>query len=157
MVLKPLVRKGREGSSPSPGTISPRSLENHLNPRESAERILKSAMKSQEPKLTDQERGVIEDCLRAAVSGPFFPEEEFHTIFGLTRDELTALSHRWPKSANWEPQMVLAVNNTLNNLLGYPHREEKSWPKFISASPEAVADLYAKCRKIWDASGASPK
>ena len=35
---------------------------------------------------------VIGECLRAAVNGPFFPDWEFSTLFGLTRDEVRAVA-----------------------------------------------------------------
>lgn len=40
---------------------------------------------------TDDERAVVFACLRAAVDGPFFPEWEFETLFGLPRAEVAAL------------------------------------------------------------------
>ena len=40
----------------------------------------------------------------------------------------------------------LAVNNALNNLLGYPHGKESSWSEFISADPTEVADVLARWR-----------
>ena len=38
--------------------------------------------------LTPQEQKVIYECLQASVNGSFFPDWEFHTLFGLTRDEV---------------------------------------------------------------------
>src|SRR5712691_11317146 len=36
--------------------------------------------------LDEKEREVVQECLRATVEGPFFPDWEFETIFGLKRD-----------------------------------------------------------------------
>ena len=38
--------------------------------------------------LDEKERGVVRECLGATVEGPFFPDWEFQTLFGLERDEV---------------------------------------------------------------------
>ncbi|MFI6316277.1 hypothetical protein ACIBG8_02095 [Nonomuraea sp. NPDC050556] len=55
---------------------------------------------------------LIQKCLDAAVSGPYFEEWEFETLIGYTRDEIAA----WPDVDAHD-----AVNNVLNMLLIYPH------------------------------------
>jgi hypothetical protein len=93
----------------------------------------------------DDER-TIRDCLRAAVDGPFFTEREFHTLMGLDRNEVAGVLAEWPGTSNVEDQ-ALAVNNVLNNLLGYPHgASEETWRAYIVASPREVADVYARWR-----------
>lgn len=50
---------------------------------------------------TQEDRKIIGDCLRATVEGPFFPEWEFHILFGLTRAEVARVlqsGHRWTKA-----------------------------------------------------------
>jgi hypothetical protein len=79
-------------------------------------------------------------CLRAAVEGPFFPEVEFGTLFGISRLELAALATSWP-DADWHsPRVRLAVLNSLNNLTGYPHREEEAWQELIGSPREEVVE-----------------
>lgn len=38
--------------------------------------------------LTVAERKIVHECLRASVEGPFFPDWEFGTIFGIEREEV---------------------------------------------------------------------
>jgi hypothetical protein len=47
--------------------------------------------------------------------GPFFPEWEFSTLFGLERAEVRAIADAWPVIADREKTEV-AINNALNNL-----------------------------------------
>jgi hypothetical protein len=95
--------------------------------------------------LNDSERTVVRECLRAAVEGPFFPEWEFRTLFGVTRGEVKNVLNSWPKLEESDEKVILAINNSLNNLLGYPlGHEQKEWPKFISVSREEVGRIFLK-------------
>src|SRR4029077_19527488 len=83
--------------------------------------------------LDQAEREVVRDCLRAAAEGPFFDDWEFHTLFGLKRDEVKNVLESWPNLDENNESVVLAINNSLNNLLGYPlHERNHEWPKFIA-------------------------
>ena len=96
--------------------------------------------------LTEGERELVRQCLVAAVEGPFFPEWEFHTIFGVEREEVAAVLARWPQLDESKDVDRSAVNNSLNNLLGYPHGCEAQWSAFIDAPPSEVARVLAKWR-----------
>ncbi len=41
-------------------------------------------------KLSETDKAVIGQALRAAADGPFFPDREFHTLFGLERSDVRA-------------------------------------------------------------------
>ena len=79
--------------------------------------------------LDDDDLEVIAGCLAATVNGPFFPEWEFHTLFGLVRSEVAEVAAAWPSLPRLTPDWCAspeafqrkAVNNAVNNLLGYPH------------------------------------
>lgn len=94
---------------------------------------------------TYEDSEIIGQCLRAAADGPFFPEWEFHTLFGFERDDIRRMAQAWPA---WQDEIgqARAVNSTLNNLLGYPHGCWDSWPDYISAGPADVARVYARWR-----------
>lgn len=95
--------------------------------------------------LDEGEREVVRECLRAAVEGPFFPEWEFETIFGLKRDDVARVLQSWPELNEAEESVVLAINNSFNNLLGYPTRnKQETWPKFISVSGIELARIFDK-------------
>lgn len=88
---------------------------------------------------------IIRQCLIAAVDGPFFPDWEFHTLFGFERDEIRRIAHRWP---DWhdDNEKSVAVGNTLNNLLGYPHDRWDLWHDYVSVPSAEVARVYARWR-----------
>ena len=75
--------------------------------------------------------------------GPFFPEWEFHILFGLERSEVGNVLERWPDPLCPEDQDV-AVTNALNLLLGYPHEKWDVWHEFIAVPPRDVAAVLAR-------------
>ena len=90
---------------------------------------------------TDEDRKIIGECLQATVDGPFFPEWEFETLFGLSRTEVAEISSVWPNLDKTNPRVDLAVNNALGNLAGYPHGQEDIWEKFISVPPSRLIEV----------------
>lgn len=91
-----------------------------------------SVASSRAASLSDLDRDHIRRALKAAVSGPYFPEWEIQTLTGFEREELAAVLAEWPHAVvtsawNTDPDEVqrVAVSNVLDNLLGYPHGEEK--------------------------------
>ncbi|MFI6967120.1 hypothetical protein [Streptomyces sp. NPDC050255] len=96
-------------------------------------------------RMTDHELQIIQECLDAAVSGPFFPDWEFHSLMGFTRDEIAAVAASWPSPplAGTEDD---AVNNVLNNLVGYPHGIESRWHEYLPATRDQVAQTLARWR-----------
>jgi hypothetical protein len=96
--------------------------------------------------LSNEEVKIIGDCLAAAVEGPFFPEWEFQTLFGLERADVARVSRSWPNISVEDEIVDLAVNNALGNLTGYPHGEDLS--RFISATPERLSEILEKWKRI---------
>jgi len=90
----------------------------------------------------------LNEALAAAASGPFFPDWEFDTLFGMSRAELSALvgtiSHSPPTS-----QQLIAVGNAVNNLLSYPHGQEAQWSLWLTCTSGELESAYAN----WRASG----
>ena len=95
--------------------------------------------------LDERERDVVRQCLQAAVDGPFFPEWEFGTIFGLERDEVRRILTSWPAVDETDESVVRAINNAFNNLLGDPTKNKHAiWPKFISVNGMELARIFDK-------------
>ncbi len=94
--------------------------------------------------LTPDEINVIGECISASVKGPFFEGESLHTLTGLERVELEEIARVWPNVNEGEQNVQLAINNVLNNLLGYPHDCWDVWFEYISVSPDELRKLYAK-------------
>ena len=99
-------------------------------------------------RLSPREKDVIGQCLTAAVTGPFFPDEEFHTLIGLTRSELERVAGSWP-DGGVPVEQDLAVKNVLANLLWYPHGQWEVWNEYVSAEPEEVASILASILARW--------
>jgi len=97
-------------------------------------------------RLSKQESATIKEVLRASADGPFFPDWEFQTLFGITREEVRLIADEWPLPNVAPDIVVLAVNNSLNWLLSYPHRKHDLWQDWISIDQAAVNDLYNRLR-----------
>jgi hypothetical protein len=97
--------------------------------------------------LTPREVEVVGRCLRAPAEGPFFPDWEFHTLFGLERAEVAAIVARWPLADDRDADVRLAINNSFNNLLGYPHDEPEAFRELVGETEEEVGRISSKWRK----------
>jgi hypothetical protein len=96
--------------------------------------------------LTEREKEVVFECLRAASEGPFFPESEFATLFGLERAQVRGIAATASRIDDSRNDAALAINNALANLLGYPHHQESAWPQFISVPEDEVRRIFTKWR-----------
>src|SRR3954462_9019645 len=98
--------------------------------------------------LTEDERRVIGEGLRAAVTGPFFPMWEFATLFGLDHQEVPDIAFAPPPLDDSRRDVRVAVNNALNMLTGYPHQRYDLWHDYISAPPAEVRRILKKWRGV---------
>lgn len=79
--------------------------------------------------LSNDEIKIIHECLIASAYGPFFTDNsakdnpfwEIHFIFELAMDELLKIADALPQIDMEAEDVKLAINNSINNLLGYPH------------------------------------
>lgn len=85
----------------------------------------------------------IRECLRAAVYGPFFEDWEFKTLFGLDRDQIRRVAESRPTTEDDRDQRI-AINNTLNHLLSYPHHQWAVWHDYISSTPAEISEVYER-------------
>lgn len=69
--------------------------------------------------LDPSEIETVRRALHAAAHGPFFPDWEFHTLFGVERSDVVGALQRFPNLSGETDE--LAINNAFANLLGYPH------------------------------------
>ena len=73
--------------------------------------------------MSEEEIGIIGECLHAAVYGPFFPEWEFSSIFGLEGEEVARVANDLPTIDIEDEVVGPAINNSMNWLLFYPHKK----------------------------------
>jgi hypothetical protein len=93
--------------------------------------------------LTERDRAVIADALRATVDGPFFPDWEFHTLMGLERTQVRDVLAEWPNTRS-DKVAHLAINNALVNLMGYPHGRWDAWPQFSDSTQDELRALLER-------------
>ena len=100
--------------------------------------------------LSETELKIIGECLKAAVNGPFFDDQEFPTLFGLTREEVKEVANRFPDVDEFDDEPTgtddswVAINNTLLNLTDYPHGKDAEWDRYISVPPQEVVSIFKK-------------
>lgn len=97
-------------------------------------------------RMTPAESRTIGEVLRAASDGPFFPDWEFSTLFGLTREEVRSVADAWPVPLVPPDIVERAVNNALNMMLFYPHRKWDEWPAWVDAEPADLVAFFARLR-----------
>ena len=91
--------------------------------------------------LSQETIDIVKQCLHAAAEGPFFPDWEFQTLFGIDRDVVREVYKSWPEQSVSDDDFECAVIGSLGHLLGYPHNQEGVWASYISVSPERVRSV----------------
>ena len=98
--------------------------------------------------LPEKEKEILLECLRASLHGPFFPDWEFQTLFGIERSTLAIIESNWPNIDLNDQDTYLSIHNSLLNLWGYPHRQEEVWDQYISASVDEINKLLEKIKSL---------
>ena len=75
--------------------------------------------------LNSEQIRIVGECLLAAAYGPFFPDGEFDTLFGLTRSQVVAVADQWPVVLDTAEHTDHAIHNAFNNLTGYPIKKTR--------------------------------
>lgn len=101
--------------------------------------------------LSDDDRDLIGRCLRAAADGPYFPDWEFPTLFGLDRDTVHGAADRWP-TGDVDAESAEAVDQSILHLWGYPHGREGQLVKQLGLDDrrelEALLDRWRAHRRV---------
>jgi hypothetical protein len=98
---------------------------------------------------SDSDFQAFRDSLVAAARGPFFPDWEFHTLFGLERAEVESIADALTPATPLSGDVALALNNAMGNLLGYPHGQDAVWSQWLSVTPAELQVIFSR----WQASG----
>lgn len=86
-------------------------------------------------------------CLRAAADGPFFPDWEFETLTGASREEVRANAGMWESASPPTSTMHAIARGGLTNLLGYPHGRAADLCGLVGHSREDLNQLLAALRR----------
>lgn len=106
-------------------------------------------LKRASEQLTNEERRIIGECLAAMAHGPFFLNDwEFSLVFGAEYEVAVKVAEDWPNLSEIDATAGIVINNTMNNLLGYPHDKAHEWAKYISVSPERVEEVLRRFREL---------
>lgn len=97
-------------------------------------------------RLTDADASLVGKCLRAAVDGPFFPDWEFQTLIGVSREEVRNLVDAWPGIEASRDNLAI-VSNSLNNLSGYPHGEDTALLQNAGAGRADISNCLERLRR----------
>jgi len=94
--------------------------------------------------LTKNDHLIISKCLKAAADGPFFPDWEFSTLFGFSREEFRHQASLYEPQDDQPVHVGFAVHNALNHLVGYPIDSEDQWSAWIPANRSELKVLLSK-------------
>jgi hypothetical protein len=95
--------------------------------------------------LDANELTVVRECLLAAVESSWFPDWEFDTLFGLSREQVRAVLNTWPTVDESTEVVQIAINNSMNNVLGYPSQDkDREWSTLISVQHCEVMRIFDK-------------
>jgi len=94
--------------------------------------------------LENKERKIVYECLYAVVYGPFIPNHEFHSLFGIEREDVKLILDMLPDIDDSILNAKLAINNSMLNLWGYPHECETEWQNWLSVAPSEVFRILEK-------------
>ena len=87
---------------------------------------------------------VFRESLIAAARGPFFPDCEFSTLFGLERAEVAAIADLFTSATPLTGSVALALNNAMGNLIGYPHGQPAAWSQWLSVTPAELQTVFSR-------------
>lgn len=92
------------------------------------------------------ELDIIKKCLLVCFDEEIFPDYIFHTIFGIDRKVYSILIHQFPEIDLRNASMRLAVMNSINNILGCPHKKSEIIEKSINCNKIELKEIRRKLK-----------
>ena len=100
-------------------------------------------------RLTRMERIWIREAIRAVAEGPFLNASgDLRTLTGFDQAELAFILESFETADDSEEDHALAINNCLNALLNFSHKQDHRWSEFISIPKGELALVYDKWRRF---------
>jgi hypothetical protein len=97
-------------------------------------------------KLSRREKRVVFECLRAIAVCDFLDGCYFPTLMGIELSEFQTIVASIPYISDLEIKVCIAINSSMNNLLGYPHNCDDIWFQYISVPRKEVERVFHKWR-----------
>jgi len=101
--------------------------------------------------ISDSDRQIIGECLRAAAFGPFFvdnnadePYWEFPALFGFNQEELAQIAREWPNVDHRDEYVGELIAMCAVWLTTYPHRQDNQWASHLSISKHDLCEWLAR-------------
>ena len=95
--------------------------------------------------LTENELAIVKQCMMCVADGKVILHDwEFHSIMGVGIDEFLEILALWPNINENEERVKMAINNSLNNLIGYSHGKQKSWDRIMEAPISEIESVLQK-------------
>jgi len=93
--------------------------------------------------LSAEELAVVRECLKCIAEGSAIPHDwEFQTLFGIEPSDVQAVLSEWPQVDDSEQRVYLAINNSMNSLLGLISDRELA--RYIPYSKGEIGDAFRK-------------
>ena len=99
--------------------------------------------------LTEEETSVVKACMDCVAGGKVILHDfEFQTVMGVDVDEFLAIVNAWPDIDEKNENIRMAINNSINNLLGYHHGMRKRWHEVMPISLEEISRVFRKWKGV---------
>lgn len=96
--------------------------------------------------LLPEENALVRACLKCVAEGRVIPHDwEFQTLFGIEPAQLVAVADAWPNVDESDEVVELAINNSLNSLLGLVSDDLLS--KHLDYEKSQVSAVLSKWRR----------
>ena len=97
--------------------------------------------------LDGGERQAVFECLKCVAAGFVIQHDaEFQTIMGVEVSVVKSVVDAWPNLDDSDDIVRLVINNSMNNLLGYPHGKHLEWERYNPVPLSEVARIFEKWR-----------
>ncbi len=95
--------------------------------------------------LDQKETEIVRKCMECIADGKVILHDfEFHVVMGVTVEEFIEIYNSWPEINENDNVVSTAINNSMNNLLGYPHGKHHRWEEFIDVPLDKIAKVFNK-------------
>ena len=95
--------------------------------------------------LSSSELALLKSCLDCVAEGNVILHDwEFHTIMGVTSGEFLDIHSNWPDIDESDEKVFMAINNSIANIIGYPHKAHNGWDEYFDFSKSDVVAVFNK-------------